>query len=287
LFDPIDQAVEKLWLNGVTVVAAAGNYATNGQASGVSYAPGNDPFVITVGAADTNNTVSTSDDFAAPWSAWGYTGDGFMKPDISAPGRYLIAAASAGTGLALSRPDDVVSSGWMELSGTSFSAPMVAGAAAELIALHPTWTPDQLKGALMVSAKPTSAAPGQLGVGELNVAQALTVSTPPNPNAVLDKYLTSSSGLAIFNSQAWQAAARANPAWDSAAWSSAAWASAAWASAAWSDAAWASAAWASAAWASAAWSDAAWSDAAWADAAWADNSFGDPFVDPTTTYATP
>ena len=90
LFDPLDQAVEKLWLNGVTVVTAAGNYATNGQASGVPYAPGNDPFVITVGAADTNNTLSTSDDFAAPWSAWGYTGDGFVKPDISAPGRYLI-----------------------------------------------------------------------------------------------------------------------------------------------------------------------------------------------------
>ena len=108
-----------------------------------------------------------------------------MKPDISAPGRYRIEAASAGTVLALSRPDDVVSSGWMELSGTSFSAPMVAGASAELIALHPTWTHDQLKGALMVSAKPTSAAPGQLGVGELNAAQALTVTNPPNPNAVL------------------------------------------------------------------------------------------------------
>ena len=174
----------------------------------------------------------------------------------------------------------------MELSGTSFSAPMVAGAAAELIAQHPTWTPDQLKGALMVSAKSTSAAPGQLGVGELNVAQALTVTSPPNPNAVLDTYLTSSSGLAIFNSSAWQAAALANPAWDSAAWSSAAWASAAWASAAWASAAWSDAAWASAAWSDAAWSDAAWSDAAWSDAAWADNSFGDPMVDPSITYAT-
>ena len=52
LFDPLDQAVEKLWLNGVVVVAASGNYAVNGQASGVQFAPGNDPFVITVGAAD-------------------------------------------------------------------------------------------------------------------------------------------------------------------------------------------------------------------------------------------
>ena len=294
LFDPLDQAVEKLWLNGVTVVAAAGNYASNGQASGVPYAPGNDPFVITVGADDTNNTLSTVDDFAAPWSAWGYTPDGFTKPDLSAPGRYIIGPVSAGTGLALSRPSNVVSTGWMELSGTSFSAPMVAGAAAELIAQHPSWTPDQVKGALMVSANPTAAAvSGSLGVGELNLAQANLIATPPNPNAGLDKYLTSnSSGARVFNAAAWQAAALTNPAWDSAAWSDAAWSSAAWSSAAWSSAAWASAAWSDAAWASAAWgtaawADAAWADAAWADAAWADNSFTDPIVNPTTTYTTP
>jgi serine protease AprX len=85
-FDPLDQAVEKLWLNGVVVVTAAGNYATDGQESGVPFAPGNDPFVITVGASDVNDTLDTSDDTVAPWSAWGYTPDGFMKPDLSAPG---------------------------------------------------------------------------------------------------------------------------------------------------------------------------------------------------------
>ena len=58
-WDPLDRAVEKLWLSGVVVVTAAGNYAVNGQASGVRYAPGNDPFVITVGANDIAGTVST------------------------------------------------------------------------------------------------------------------------------------------------------------------------------------------------------------------------------------
>ena len=56
-FDPLDQAVEKLWLNGVTVVAAAGNYAVDGLRSDVPFAPSNDPFVITVGAADIKNTL--------------------------------------------------------------------------------------------------------------------------------------------------------------------------------------------------------------------------------------
>ena len=49
-FDPLDRAVERLWFNGVVVVAAAGNYGIDGRPSGVTFAPGNDPFVITVGA---------------------------------------------------------------------------------------------------------------------------------------------------------------------------------------------------------------------------------------------
>jgi serine protease AprX len=281
-FDPLDQAVEKLWLNGVVVVAAAGNYGTNGQASGVLYAPGNDPFVITVGAADINDTVTKSDDTVAPWSAWGQTGDGFMKPDLAAPGRYIIGPVPSSSYLTSERPDHVAAPGYMQLSGTSFSAPQVAGAAALILAEHPTWTPDQVKGALMVSADATPAATqGSLGVGELDVAAARAVTNPPNPNAGLDQFLkTDAAGATVFDSAAWQSAAQSNAAWNSAAWgsaawSSAAWGSAAWSSAAWSDAAWGSAAWGSAAWGSAAWSSAAWSSAAWGSAAWSDAAWGD------------
>jgi serine protease AprX len=283
LFDPLDAAVEKLWLNGITVVAAAGNYGSPNGPSGVQFAPGNDPFVITVGATDIGSTLGSNDDVAAPFSAWGYTPDGFSKPDIAAPGRYMIGAVPPGSTLTQLKPANVTDpvNGYMMLSGTSFAAPIVAAAAAQIIAQHPQWGPDQVKGALMVTATPEPmAAPGSLGVGDVNIAAARQYAkphpTPPNPNAGLEQFLvTAADGTRSFNATAWQQAALSNKAWDAAAWSDAAWSDAAWSSAAWSDVAWASVAWASVAWGTAAWSDAAWSDAAWADAAWADNAQGD------------
>jgi serine protease AprX len=275
LFDPLDQAVERLWLNGIVVVAAAGNYGTGAGPSGVPFAPGNDPFVITVGAADIGTSLGAGDDTAAPFTAYGYTADGFMKPDMAAPGRYMIGPVPAGSTLPLSRPDHVTAPGYMQLSGTSFAAPVVSAAAATLMAQHPNWTPDQVKGALMVTTTPEPKAPkGSLGVGEINIAVARgRVKSPPNPNAGLNQFLTTATdGTRTFNAPAWQAAAKANKAWDAAAWSDVAWSDAAWSSVAWSDAAWADAAWASVSWGDAAWSDVAWSDAAWSDAAWADNA---------------
>ena len=129
-----------------------------------------------------------------------------------------------------------------------------------LMAQHPNWTPDQVKGALMVTATPEPKAPkGSLGVGEINIsaARARAVS-PPNPNAGLNQYVKGlADGTRVFDARAWQAAAKANKAWNAVAW----------ADVAWSDAAWSTVAW----------SDAAWSDAAWSDAAWADNA-GDPSI---------
>ncbi|MBV8200020.1 MAG: S8 family serine peptidase, partial [Acidobacteria bacterium] len=230
MYDPLDQAVEKLWLNGIVVTAAAGNYNTNGQASGVPYAPGNDPFVISAGAIDLANGLNANNYTVAPWSAFGYTLDGFSKPELGAPGRYMIGAVPPNGGLVAQRPAAYLGNGYMQLSGTSFAAPVIAGAAAYLLTQHPNWTPDQVKGALMVSAQATPAAvSGSDGVGMVNLATARLVSSPPNPNAGLDQYLTQASdGTNAFNAAAWNSAAWNNAAWNSAAWSSAAWSSAAW-----------------------------------------------------------
>jgi serine protease AprX len=276
-WDPLDRAVEKLWFDGVTVVTASGNFGTGAQPSGVPYAPGNDPFVVTVGASDIAGTAATSDDTAAPWSAWGYTNDGFAKPELAAPGRYLIGPSPTNSTLTLTRPEAVVSPGYLQLSGTSFAAPVVSGAAAAILAAHPRWTPDQVKGALMLSARPEpNATPNSLGVGLVDVTAATQVTSPPNPNLALDQFVgpdPNGGSLPVFNTSAWQAAALANPAWNAAAWGSAAWGSAAWGSAAWGSAAWGSAAWGSAAWGSSslaqqlASSSAAWGSAAWGSSA--------------------
>ena len=45
---------------------------------------------MTVGAVDIGTSFRPTDDARAPWSAYGYTEDGFSKPEISAPGRFMI-----------------------------------------------------------------------------------------------------------------------------------------------------------------------------------------------------
>ncbi len=291
MYDPLDKAVERLWFSGVVVVAAAGNYGLAGQASGVPFAPGNDPFVITVGADDVDGSTSTIDDIAAPWSAYGYTLDGFAKPDVAAPGRYIVGPAPAASTLALERPGSVVAPGYIQLSGTSFAAPIVAGGAAQILAAHPTWTPDQVKGALMVTASRTpAAAPLSQGVGIVDVSKAAALTVAPNPNLALRDFVNpdpAGGTSPVFDAASWASTAKANASWASASWASASWASASWSSASWASASWASASWASASWSDASWSDASWSDASWASVCYADNAEGDvtaeggEWMDPT------
>jgi serine protease AprX len=275
--DPLNRAIESLWLNGIVVVVAAGNHGTEAGPSAAIYSPANDPFVITVGASGTEGTVSTSDDYPAPWSAWGYTSEGFFKPEVAAPGRWMRGSVPSSSTMKAQFPDRAVSWSNMWMSGTSFAAPVVSGLAATILSRNPQWTPDQVKGALMLGARsPTGySAPGPLGVGVVSGPAAVAASGSANPNAGLNQFVSTDSqtGLKSFDGTAWFDTASANASWNSASWSSASWSSASWSSASWSSASWSSASWSSASWSSASWSSASWNSASWANNA---NSEGPP-----------
>jgi serine protease AprX len=160
--DPLCQAVEAAWKSGIVVVVAAGNYGrlsvdgSNGY--GTVTAPGNDPFVLTVGATKSNRSTSASAETLASFSSKGPTTyDLVAKPDMVAPGNDVVSLAAPGATLEAEYPAELVTGSdgnndYFTLSGTSMATPAVAGAAALLLQEQSTLTPDQVKARLMKTA---------------------------------------------------------------------------------------------------------------------------------------
>jgi serine protease AprX len=169
--DPLDAAVESAWLHGIVVVAAAGNHGTTAAAA--DYAPGNDPFVITVGAVDDQGTEATDDDAYADWSSVGKTQDGFDKPDIGAPGAHIVSTLAPHSDFTRLCPDCIVDGAYIRAGGTSMAAPVVSGVVALMLQLHPDWTPDQVKSTILATVREL---PG--GVEEVDAYAASTGTTP-------------------------------------------------------------------------------------------------------------
>ncbi len=116
------------------------------------------------------------EDFIAPFSSRGpVTQTWEVKPDLVAPGVAI---------------DSTVPKGYLGLNGTSMSAPHVAGAAALVKQAHPDWTPEQIKAALMNTAKQLVKEDGEpyypyeQGAGRLQVDKAVQAKTLAYPGSL-------------------------------------------------------------------------------------------------------
>jgi serine protease AprX len=123
--DPLDAAVEAAWNSGIVVVAAAGNSGSDADA--VSYAPANDPFIITVGSVDDQGTKTIGDDHLSLWSSRGKTQDGFEKPEILAPGAHMASTVPSNALYRQLCPECVVDGDYFKVGGTSMAAAVVSG----------------------------------------------------------------------------------------------------------------------------------------------------------------
>ena len=187
--DPLNQAVMQAWQAGITVVASAGNTGPEPMTIGV---PGNVPYVITVGAMSDNFTPADGgDDVLASFSSVGPTFEGFVKPEVVAPGGHLLGLMNLDATLAVEHPEfhyGLAAVPYFEMSGTSQAAAVVSGAAALLIGKDPSLTPDDVKCLLMTTARP--AVDGndlaysifQQGAGLINVYDA-AYAQPQQPCA--------------------------------------------------------------------------------------------------------
>lgn len=177
--DPLNQAVMQAWANGITVVVAAGNGGPKPMTVGV---PGNNPYVITVGAFTDNYTpYDWSDDYITPFSSAGPTLDGFIKPDVVAPGAHMVSTMLPTTYLAKNYDSSQVNNHYFSMAGTSQSAAVVSGIAALILSKNPNLTPDQVKYRIMITAYPwvdlqtTNAlySMWQQGMGRVNAPDAV------------------------------------------------------------------------------------------------------------------
>jgi subtilisin family serine protease len=173
--DIVVKAINAAAAAGVVPAIAAGNdFDFFGYGSIAS--PGDAAKAITAAAVSKDAVI-------ADFSSAGPSGiDLGLKPDVSAPGVNIYSS---------------VPSGWDSFSGTSMASPHVAGGAALLLQRHPTWTPAEVKSALVLTGRPVwsdsthrhEVAPTREGGGLIDLAAADDPLVFASPSSVSFRFL--------------------------------------------------------------------------------------------------
>lgn len=282
--DPLNHAVQKLWQSGVVVVVAAGN-----RGSGKIDKPGDDPYSITVGAADTKGTASTTDDTVAPFSSHGKTSEGVEKPDVVAPGISLVSHRAPGSTLDAMRSAARQGETYFRGSGTSQATAVIAGTTALMLQAAPGLTPDQAKATLLgTTSKHLATAQGG-GSGLVHAGRAVQAAAAGTYAArPANTGLTRSLGTGQLDSSRgsvkpytdWKERGKAEQLsgeYDAlgGSWSSSDWARKAWTPTTWTGSPWARHTRVSPGWAAhtpgTTWSGLGWDQSTWSGANWRDS----------------
>lgn len=298
--DPLAAAAENAWRHGLVVVVSGGN---DGQTAGRLTDPAIDPYVLAVGASDSN--ASTAGWARPTVASFSNSGTAQRHVDLLAPGTSLVSLRAPGSFIDVNHPEGLVSGDTtgrlFRGSGTSQAAAVVSGAAALLLQANANLTPDQVKAVLMATAKPVAAAPRYAGAGQLNISAAVAMVGKPTAKSPLPASVRSlvpqsyrvSTGQGSLDAArggsglmdadgvpiSGEVDAQGNP-WNAATWWAASstltsWSAGRWRGAVWTGFGWSAdpsglsaARWTAARWTAARWTDANWSAARWTDASW-------------------
>jgi serine protease AprX len=286
--DPLTFAVENAWKHGIVVVVSAGN---DGYGTPRLNNPAYDPYVLAVGASDTNGSTGQSDDFIADFSS---RGDTKRRPDLLAPGRSIVSLRAPGSLIDDAFPGGRIGETLFRGSGTSQAAAVVSGATALLLQQYPHLTPDQVKAALVNTGIKLKTRKGELleqGMKSIDlhtaadkvkdVLEGKIPSVQKFPPATglgsldaargterLADGETVLAGEVDVSGTPWDGARWRDAAWNGQSWLDGYWDGLRWRAGSWNGARWRSNAWTGARWRNSSWDGARWRAGAWSGARW-------------------
>jgi serine protease AprX len=291
--DPLTFAVEQAWKAGITVVVAGGN---DGQDTMHLADPAQSPYVLAVGAADTQGTVDPVDDTVPTWASRG-TNDRHV--DVVAPG-VSVLGARVPNGYADERnPQARVGARFAKASGTSQATAVVAGEVALLLQANPKLTPDQVKQQFRATAYPFTSTDNKYrgnGMTRANDARLKASTNAKQPNQFwssgtgsieasrgtshVDDGVSELTGeVDIFGNPwdgaAWAKLSASQSAWVGGNWRGWTWSGNGWDARSWRDTTWSTGTWSARSWRDDQWDSRSWRDGSWTSADWSARSWRD------------